>query len=105
MDNKEYEIRRDFMEGVEVLRSLADEDREQVEVAIADLAKNPWPRRVKAGTQKITIPTEDDEIVVLYEVNIFQSTVDLVKIKKRGPFKRAGEWLAGLTKFEPKGNS
>ena len=34
MDNKEYEIRRDFTDGEEVLFSLSSEDRETVESAI-----------------------------------------------------------------------
>jgi hypothetical protein len=40
---------------------------------------------------------------VLYDVDVYGSTIDLIKFKGRGHFKKAGEWLAGLVKFEPKG--
>ena len=106
MDNKEYEIRRDFTDGEEVLFSLSSEDRETVESAIALLKREPWPKQFSAKplgqkTVKITVPLENDEITVLYEVDVYKSTVDVIKIKRRGLFKKAGEWLAGLTKFEP----
>jgi len=110
MDNKNYEIRRDDLEGDELPLSLPDADKQKVELAIAGLAKEPWPRQFSAkevsdGTVKITVPVEDDEITVLYEVDVYESTVDLIRMKRRGPFKKAGEWLAGLMKFEPKGKS
>lgn len=106
MDNKQYEIRRDFTDGEEVLFSLSSEDRETVESAIALLKREPWPKQFSAKplgqkTVKIMVPLEDDEITVLYEVDVYKSTVDVIKIKRRGLFKKAGEWLAGLTKFEP----
>jgi hypothetical protein len=108
MDNRNYEIRRDYLEGQELLLSLPDADRQKVESAIAGLAREPWPKQFSAkevghGTVKITVPVEDDEIAVLYEVNVYESTVNLIRIKRRGSFKKAGEWLAGLMRFEPKG--
>src|SRR5260370_37606667 len=108
MDNESYAIRRDYAEGQDALLSLPEADREKFESAIAGLAKDPWPKQFSAKeldekTRKITVPVDDDEITVLYEVDVFESTIDLVKIKRRGPFKRAGDWLAGLAKFEPKG--
>jgi hypothetical protein len=108
MDNKRYEVRQDSAEGQEVLLSLAAKDREKVDEAIASLAKDPWPKRFAAKplgekTVKIMVPVEDDEITILYEVDVYESAVDLMKIKQRGTFKKAGAWLAGLVKFEPKG--
>jgi mRNA-degrading endonuclease RelE of RelBE toxin-antitoxin system len=108
MDNKDYEIRRDYLEGQEILLSLPEEDQQKVNLVIGSLAKDPWPKQFSAKqidgrTVRITVPIEDDEIVVIYEVDLFKSTIDLVKIKRRGPFKRAGDWLAGLVKFEPGG--
>jgi hypothetical protein len=108
MDNKDYEIRRDYLEGWELLESLRDVDRQKVELAIAGLAKEPWPKGFSAKeagdeTVKITVPVENDELTVLYEVDVYESIVDLIRIKRRGPFKKAGEWLAGLMKFEPRG--
>ena len=110
MDNKNYEIRHDFAEGKDVLLSLSQADREKVESAIADLAKDPWPKHFSAkplGDKgvKITVPVEGDEITVLYDVDVYESTIDLMKIKRRGRFKKTAGWLAGLTKFEPKGES
>jgi hypothetical protein len=110
MDNEGYEIRRDYLEGQELLLSLPDADRQKVELAIAGLAKAPWPKQFSAkeigdGTIKITVPIEDDEIAVLYEVDVYESTVDLIRIKRRGPFKKVAEWLAGLMRFEPRGKS
>jgi len=110
MDNKNYEIRRDYLEGQELLLSLPDVDRQKVELAIGGLAKEPWPKEFSArelgdGTVKITVPVEDDEIAVLYDVDIYESTVDLIRIKRRGRFKKGGEWLAGLMRFEPRGKS
>jgi mRNA-degrading endonuclease RelE of RelBE toxin-antitoxin system len=107
MDNKRYEVRHDFAEGLEVLGSLAEKDREKVEEAIASLAKDPWPKRFEAKplggeTVKITVPVEDDEITILYDVNVYESSVDIIRIKRRTAFKKAGDWLAGLMKFEPK---
>jgi hypothetical protein len=107
MDNKNYEIRRDYLEGEELLLSLSDVDRQKVELAIGILAKDPWPKQFSAKevggeTLKITVPIEDDEIAVLYEVDIYESRIDLITIKRRGPFKKAAEWLAGLMKFEPR---
>lgn len=108
MDNKRYEVRQDFAEGQEVLLSLGEKDREKVEEAIAGLAKDPWPRRFGAKplgekTVKITVPVEDDEITILYDVDVYESSVDLIQIKRRGAFKKAGDWLVGLIRFEPKG--
>lgn len=115
MDNRDYEIRRDYLEGEELLLSLPDADRQRVEFAIAGLAEDPWPKRFSAkevgdGIVKITVPVEDDEIAVKYEVDAYESTVDLIRIERRGPRKKtfewlAGliEWLAGLIKFEPGG--
>jgi|SRR5579863_7040978 len=110
MDNKNYEIRRDYLEGEELLLSLPDADRQKVELAIAGLAKEPWPKQFSAkeasdGTVKITVPLEDDEIAVLYEVDVYESTVDLIRVKRRGPVKKLGGWLTGLLKFEPRGKS
>ena len=109
MDNKKYQVRQDFAEGKEVLLSLSDGDRETVESAIASLAKDPWPKRFSAKpvgerAAKIMVPVEDDEITVLYDVDVYESVVDLIQIKRRGAFKKAGDWLAGLMKFEPKGD-
>jgi mRNA-degrading endonuclease RelE of RelBE toxin-antitoxin system len=109
MDNKDYEIRSDFAEGAEVLSSLSRENRDAVQSAIARLAKEPWPEQFSAKplggqTVKITVPVDDDEIVVLYDVDVYKSTIDIIRIKQRGTFQKAGEWLAGLVKFEPKGN-
>jgi hypothetical protein len=106
MDNKDYEVRRDYLQGGELLLALPDADRQKVESAIAGLAKEPWPkqfsaRQVDQATVKIIVPVEDDEIAVIYEIDVFESTIDLVNLKRRGPFKRVGDWLAGLTKFEP----
>jgi|SRR5215469_7376776 len=108
MDNKRYEVRQDFAEGREVLGSLAEKDRERVEEAIASLAKDPWPKRFGAKplggqTVKITVPVEDDEITILYDADVYESSVDLIKIKRRGASKKAADWLAGLMRFEPKG--
>lgn len=108
MDNKSYEVRRHFVEGEELLLSLSDTDRRKVESAIEGLAKDPWPKQFSAKplgdrTVKIAVPIEDDEITVLYEVDVYESTIDLIKIKPRGDFKKAGDWLAGLIRFEPKG--
>jgi len=110
MDNRDYEIRRDFVEGEEALLSLSEADRDKVESAIHGLAKDPWPKEFCAktvgdGAVRITVPIEDDEIAVIYDVDVYESTIDLIKIKQRGPFKKAGDWLAGLMKFEPKGSS
>src|SRR5258708_3972602 len=110
MDNKNYEIRRDYLEGEELLLSLPDADRQKVGSAIAGLAKEPWPKQfsgkeVGDGTAKFTVPVEDDEITVLYEVDVYESTVELISIKRRGAFKKASEWLTGLMKFEPKRKS
>jgi hypothetical protein len=110
MDNQEHEIRRDYLEGQEVLLALPDADREKVEAAIAGLAKDPWPKHFSAKplddkAVKITVPVEDDEIAVLYEVDVYESAIDLIKIKRRGPLRKAGDWFAGLMKFEPKGKS
>jgi hypothetical protein len=108
MDNKRYEVRQDFVEGLDVLASLAERDREKVEEAIAGLAKDPWPKRFGASplggeTVRITVPVEDDEITILYDANVYESSIDIMQIKRRTAFKRAGNWLAGLMKFEPKG--
>ena len=108
MDNKRYEVRQGFAEGLEVLGSLAEKDREKAEEAIASLAKDPWPKRFGAKplggeTVKITVPVEDDEITVLYDVNVYESSVEIIQIKRRAAFKKAGDWLAGLMRFEPKG--
>jgi hypothetical protein len=108
MDNKNYEIRRDYVEGQEVLLALLETDRVKVESALAVLANDPWPRQFSAkqlgeNVVKITVPVEDDEIVVLYDVDVYESTIDLITIKRRGPFKKASDWLTGLVKFEPKG--
>jgi hypothetical protein len=108
MNNKTYEIRRDYADGQEVLHSLSKADRAKVESAIAGLATEPMPQEFSAkscggGDTKMTIPVEDDVITVLYEVNFFKATVDIVRIERRGPLAKAVEWLAGLTKFEPKG--
>ncbi len=110
MDNKSYEIRRDDLEGEELLLSLPDVDKQEVELAIAGLAHDPWPKQFSAkelsdGSSKILVPVDDDEITVLYEVDVYESTVDLIKIKRRGLFKKAGKWLAGLVKFEPGGKT
>jgi hypothetical protein len=35
-------------------------------------------------------------------VDVYESLVDLIQIKRRGAFKKAGDWLGGLLKFEPK---
>lgn len=107
MDNKRYEVREDFVEGRDILLSLSESDREKVESAIGSLAKDPWPKRFSAKplgekTVKITVPVEDDEITVLYGVDVYGASVDLIKIKRRGAFKKAGDWLGGLLKFEPK---
>lgn len=107
MDNKNYEVRQDFAEGQEVLLSLAEKDREKVEEAIASLARDPWPKRFGARrlgekAVRITVAVEDDEITILYDVDVYESSVDLIKIKRRGAFKKAGDWLAGLMNFEPK---
>jgi hypothetical protein len=108
MDNKRYEVRQDFVEGLEVLGSLTERDREKVEEAIASRAKDPWPKRFGANplggeTVRITVPIEDDEITILYDVDVYESLVDIIQIKRRTAFKRAGDWLAGLMRFEPKG--
>lgn len=108
MDNNSYEIRRDFAQGMEVLLSLSDEDRGKVEAAIAFLAKEPWPKQFSAKplgdkAVKITVPVDDDEIAVLYEVDVYLETIDIICIKRRGFRRKAGEWLAGLVRFEPKG--
>jgi hypothetical protein len=110
MDNKNYEIRRDYAEGQDVLESLSPTDRETVESAIAALGKDPWPKQFSAKplgdkAVKITVPVEDDEISVLYDVDVYESTIDVIRIKRRGRFKKAGDWLGGLMKFEPKGKS
>jgi len=110
MDNRNYEIRRDYLEGEELLQSLPDADRQKVELAIAVLAKDPWPKQFSAKplgdkAVKITVPVEDDEIAVLYEVDVYESTIDLITVKRHGPFRKAADWLAGLVKFEPKGKS
>lgn len=107
MDNKRYEVREDFVEGRDILLSLSESDRQKVESAIGSLAKDPWPKRFSAKplgekTVKITVPVEDDEITVLYGVDVYGASVDLIKIKRRGAFKKAGDWLGGLLKFEPK---
>ena len=91
-----------------MLGSLAEKDREKVEEAIAGLARDPWPKRfgvkpLGGETVKITVPVEDDEITILYDVDVYESSVDLIQIKRRTAFKKAGDWLAGLIKFEPKG--
>jgi len=108
MDNKRYEVRQDFTAGHEVMGSLAEKDREKVEEAINSLARDPWPKRFGAKplggkTVKMTVPVEDDEITILYDVDVYESSVDLIQIKCRGAFKKAGDWLAGLMRFEPKG--
>jgi hypothetical protein len=111
MDNKQYEVRRDYAEGEqEVLLSLSEGDRHKVEAAVAALAQDPWPKQFCARplgdkAVKITVPVEDDEIAVLYDVDVYKSTIDLITIKRRGRFKKAGEWLAGLMTFEPKRKS
>jgi hypothetical protein len=110
MDNKNYEIRRDYAEGQNILLALPPADQAKVEAAIAILATDPWPREFSAKplgdkAVKITVPVEDDEIALLYEVDVYESKIDLITIKRRGAFKRAGGWLAGLMKFEPKGKS
>jgi hypothetical protein len=109
MDNINYKVRREFREGEEVLESLSKEDRGKVELFIESLAKDPWarrfsPERIGDCTLKITIQVEDDEISLFVEVNAFRSTVDLIQIKRRGRFKRASDWMAGLVKFEPRQN-
>lgn len=106
MNNKNYEIRDDFLEGQEVLIALSDADREKVKSAITLLATDPWPRQYSAKplrekAAKITVPVEDDEIAVLYDVDVYLETIDLIRIKKRGRYKKAGEWLSGLLNFEP----
>lgn len=108
MDNKRYEVRQDFAEGQDVLLALPEKDRERVEEVIGSLAREPWPKRFGARglgekTVKITVPVEDDEITILYDVDVYKSSVDIIKIKRRGTFKKAGDWLGGLLKFEPKG--
>jgi hypothetical protein len=110
MDNRNYEIRRDYVEGQDVLLSLSEQDRAKVESAIAVLAQDPWPKQFSAKplgdkAVKITIPVDDNEIAVLYDVDVYESTIDLITIKRHGPFKKAGDWLAGLVKFEPRGKS
>ena len=102
-----YTVRRDFAGGQDILLSLSESDREKVESAIGSLAKDPWPKRFSAKplgdkAVKITVPVEDDEITILYEVDVYESLVDLIQIKRRGAFKKAGDWLGGLLKFEPK---
>lgn len=106
MDSIEFEVRREFLEGEEVLESLSQKDRDKVETVINSLAKDPWargfsPKLIDDRTLKITVPVKDDEISVLVEVDIFESTVDLIEIKRRGRFKTAFDWIAGLAKFEP----
>jgi len=112
MDNKDYTLRWEFVEGAEILTSMPDADRQKVEQAIDALVKNPWPKEFGAkqldgGKGKFTVRTEDedDEITVLYRVNVFESTIELVRVKRRGLFRKTGEWLAGLTQFKPKGKS
>lgn len=91
MDNQEYEIPWDFAEGQEVLDALSSDDRETVDAAIRGLAKNPWPKQFSAKPQgekavKITVPIRDDEITVLYDVDVYKATIDIGKIKPRGTF-------------------
>jgi mRNA-degrading endonuclease RelE of RelBE toxin-antitoxin system len=107
MDNKRYEARQDFLEGRDILLSLSESDREKVETAIGSLAKDPWPKRFSAKplgdkTVKIVVPVEGDEITILYDVDVYESSIDLIQVKRRGAFKKAGDWLGGLLKFEPK---
>lgn len=108
MDNHEYELRRDFAQGEEVLLSLGEEDRRKVGAAIALLAKEPWPKQFSAKplgdkAVKIIIPVEDDEIAVLYEFDVYLEIIDIIRIKRRGFYKKAADWLGGLIRFEPKG--
>jgi hypothetical protein len=107
MDRMDYEVRREFVEGEEVLNSLSEEDRGNVEFAISSLTKDPWakrygPKQIDDKTVKIIIPVNDDDITVIFEVDIFESTVDLIEIKRRGRFKAAVDWIAGLGRFEPR---
>lgn len=106
MDNTSYEVRREFLDGEDVLLSLSEEDRQRVESAIGILTTNPWPKQfgleqIDERSFKITLPVEGDEIAVIYEVDVFEATVDLVQIKRLGLFRKALEWLSGLADFEP----
>jgi hypothetical protein len=105
MDNTPLEIRRDFLDGEDVLLSLSAGDREKVELAIASRAQSPsepqFDLKDAENTFKISVPIENDEITVIYEIDLDEGILDLVQIKRRGRFKKAWDWLSGLANFEP----
>lgn len=107
MDNTSYEIRREFLDGGDLLLSLSEEDRGKIDLAIGSLAKNPLAKlfalkQIDERSFKITVPIENDEIIVMYEVDFIEGTIDLVQIKRQGLIKKALKWLSVLTDFEPR---
>lgn len=107
MDNREWEIRKDYAKGQDVLAALSEADRAKVNGAIDGLKGNPWPKghgakEVGENRGRISVPVDDDEITILYKVDGIEQKIDIVTIKRRGAIRRATEWLVGLTKFEPK---
>jgi hypothetical protein len=105
MDNPIYQVRRDYLDGNDVLDSLSPADKRKVEAAIADLAKNRVHKtyrltQIDDHSFKFTVPVKDDEICLIYEVNYTDHIIDLAKIK-RSSFRKALKYLAGLLDFSP----